>query len=157
MIDEIGRRDVLLPPPGVPLWDDEDQLVCSQPPEGQVRAAARSADEPEVSLTLVDLMERGFGVRDRDADLDEREAFVKLGQQMREEMLAGDGAGGELQLTRDFLARAGHRSPRLGGQFEDSSRVIVEPPARVVERDPAALAPKERRIQMSFESVGCAG
>src|SRR5262249_31733328 len=88
-----------------------------------------------------------------DFDLNPRVPGAERGQRRRQDVLTGDGAGGQSQLARESARRTRHFGPGLRDEVEDASRVPVEAPAGVGERGPAALAAEEGGAQGRFELV----
>jgi hypothetical protein len=117
----------------VPAGDDQDQLVAGKPAELQVGTAAPSADQPEVGSSSFDLAKDVVGVRHGHSDLDAGVSFVEDGQGRREQVLAGNGTGGEDEFTHGFRGAPGHGGSGLGGQVGDPAGIFVEPAAGVGE------------------------
>ena len=76
---------------------------------------------------------------------------AERGQDVREKVLAGDGAGREHEFAGDLVGCAGHRPAGLGGEVEDAAGVVVEPPAGGGERHASPLAAEEGCAQVGFE------
>jgi hypothetical protein len=133
--------------------DHQHDPVTGQAAVLQVGPIVLPPDQAEAGLASLHLPDDRRAVADRGADPDVRVLAAEARQQGREQVLAGDGTGGQVQFSRGRGLVAGDLPSGLPVEFEYALGVVVERPARLGRQDPAAQPPEQGDAERPFEGL----
>src|SRR5581483_10417822 len=149
----LGQRHLPPPAPGVRGRDHQTHFIDREWFELQVGGIRLAAHQPEMDLAVLNLAQYRSAIGDGRPDLNVRITLSKDGQQLRQEVLAGNRAGRQEQLTRDDRFAARDFATGFFVQGEDALSEGIETLAGFGQLGSAAVALEQRGPQLLFQRV----
>jgi len=136
----------------VPPGGDQHQFVLGERAKVEVRAVGLASNQSDWHATALELIEHGGTVDDACAHANFRVFPAKIGQDRRQDVLAGNRAGGQCQFARHGLfLSAGQVEVRFLVKVQDARGKRMEALAGLREHDPTLPATEQRRSQHSLQ------
>src|SRR5581483_4600075 len=151
MVRKLTNRDRLSPAQGVVWWNDEHHLVAGQVTKRQIRSVRLPPEEAEANLAPLDLTNNVQAIAHAGTNVDVGVLLTEVGQEDRQQMLAGNRTGGEEQFPLGRSGMAGDLLACLPVEVEDPLGVVVEFLACLGEEHAPRLSLEQGRAELLFE------
>ncbi len=123
---EPGNRDAVASRPGMVRRHGQHQFVLERFPVFETLVGGFGADDRHFDLPVDQPLQRLRGSRDLQHDVDAGVPVVKIADDARQDVAAGDGAGAHRQFAAQMPLEVVDRLHRLVAQLDDAPAVLVD-------------------------------